>query len=95
MTSKVFRLDRAEMRPSTYSDFESIFRSLFDEFTISGVVGSCGIAAYELERDFRGSGMTARSSKHKSTDPMARLQGIQGDMSVVTEAVKDAISSAT
>jgi hypothetical protein len=61
----------------------------------SPIGGSGGIAEYGLSEDLRGSGITARSPKHVITDPMAKPQGIQGEISVVTEAVKDATSSAT
>jgi hypothetical protein len=42
-----------------------------------------------------GSGMTARRIKHNITEPIARLQGIHGEISVVTDATNEAISSAT
>ena len=68
---------------------------MFKELISSPVGVSGGIAEYGLSEDLPGSGITARSPKHVITDPMAKPQGIQGEISVVMEAVKDATSSAT
>jgi hypothetical protein len=39
--------------------------------------------------------MMARRIRQRITDPIASPQGIQGDISVVTDATNEAISSAT
>jgi len=95
ITSSVFRLERAELTPLTNWDFEGAFISVFKELISSPVGVSGGIAEYGLSENLRGSGMTARIPKHVITDPMAKPQGIQGEISMVTEAIKDATSSAT
>ena len=65
-----------------------------------GFVGVGELESVERIGDSRGfellgSGMTARRIKHNITEPIARLQGIHGEISVVTDATNEAISSAT
>jgi hypothetical protein len=93
ITSKVFRFERAEITPSTEWDFRRVFEFRV-EVSASSAVGSGGMSRKESGRDVRGSGMTASNTKHRITDPIARPHGIQGEISVVTDAMKDATSSA-
>lgn len=49
----------------------------------------------EVEGEGRGFGIIARRIRHVMTEVIAREQGIHGEMSVVTDATNEAMSSAT
>jgi len=79
--SRVRRRDIAE-------GFEEVAKLVSSEGT-----GDSRVSTEDFE--LRGSGMTAKRIKHNITEPIARLQGIHGEISVVTDATNEAISSAT
>ena len=89
-------MDRADRRPLTAVGLAVSFwmGSCSTLCTPEGVVTTRIGRALALEAFFGGCGVNARRSKQVTTDPIASPQGSQGEISIVTDATNDEISSA-
>jgi hypothetical protein len=84
-TNRAFRFENAPR-----SRFKERSDISWTEFPPSSSFGTCWSLI-----DRRKFGMRRSNSKHSTIAPIAKPQGIQGEISIVTEAIHDPASSAT
>jgi hypothetical protein len=89
---RTFREDRAESRPSTLTCLVVFAGSISTSLVLTSDIASRAFTASLT--DIRGGGMIIRSAKQEITADIASPHGIHGEMSSVSEAVADAMSSA-
>jgi hypothetical protein len=89
IVNRTLVFESAPMRLST----ERLLFEVPELLAVSSSGISNGRVKLVIESNF-GRGMSQSKSRHKRTEPMAMPHGIQGDISMVTDARKEASSSA-